>query len=234
MDTFLKSLQSQLDRPELLEEALRHSSYCNGAGVNLPSNERLEFLGDAVLGLAVADWLVKRRPYWEEGQLTKARSAVVSQQGLVVVAERLGIAPHIKMGKAETEGRLQWLPSVLSCAFEALVGAIYVDGGYVKVRDFVQEVLGEALEQALQTGASTEDAKSRLQILTQEAQKELPVYETISEEGPDHEKVFTVSVSLKGDKLATGKGRSKRGAEQEAAAAALELLGQRANNGPRQ
>lgn len=224
MECILREFGIGLHRLELLEEALRHSSYCNEAGGGLPSNERLEFLGDAVLGLAVADWLVRRRPHWEEGALTKARSAVVSQEGLVKVAERLGIAEHIQVGHAEREAGLQRLPSILSCAFEAIVGAIYVDGGYEKAREFVQEVLREALEGSLEMGPEAEDAKSRLQILTQEVHKGLPVYETVFEEGPDHRKTFTVTVSLKGRVSATGKGHSKKEAEQEAAAAALELL----------
>ena len=224
MKSLLESFGIQFDRPELLEEALRHSSYCNEAGGGLPSNERLEFLGDAVLGLAVAEWLVTRRPYWREGELTKARSSLVSQEALAKTAEELGISEHIRVGRAEDENGLQRLPSVLSDAFEAIVGAICVDAGYEKARDFVQEVLRTALEESLAVGPDAEDAKSRLQILTQEVHQALPVYHTVSEEGPEHRKAFTIGVSLHGRALATGTGYSKKEAEQQAAAAALEVL----------
>lgn len=226
MKSLLESFGIRFRRHELLEEALRHASYCSEQGSNLPSNERLEFLGDAVVGLAVADWLVKRCPYWEEGGLTKARSTVVSQDGLAKVARQLGLAKHVKMGKAEKEAGLQGLPKILACAFEATVGAVYVDAGYERAKEFAQEVLGEALEEALAMGPAAGDAKSRLQILAQEVHRELPVYGTLLEEGPGHQKMFTVSVSLKGRRLATGKGRSKKEAEQQAAAAALEALGE--------
>jgi ribonuclease-3 len=129
------------------------------------------------------------------------------------------------MGKAEMEAGLQKLPSVVSCAFEAIVGAIYVDQGYEKAQEFVQAVLQDFLDEALTLGPGPEDAKSRLQIFTQEEHRELPSYGTIAEEGPDHQKTFTVIVSLGNRRLGTGKGRSKKEAEQKAAAAALELLG---------
>jgi len=224
MESVLKSFRIRFKRPEILEEALRHSSYCNEVGGGLASNERLEFLGDAVLGLVVADWLVERCPDWEEGRLTRARSLVVSKKGLAKVAARLGISQHLQVGKGESEDHLRHLPSILSGAFEAVVGAVYMDRGHRAARSFLLRVLREELEQCLSKAAEPIDDKSHLQIVAQETYKELPRYETLSEEGPDHAKVFTVRVSVGTKALASGNGRSKKEAEQRAAAAALAVL----------
>ncbi len=197
--------------PELLREALTHASYANETGY--PSNERLEFLGDAVLSLAVTDILFRKFPEREEGELTRIRAVVVSQPVLAEVAQRLRLGKHLLLGKGAEEAGARERPSVLASALEALFGAAFLVHGYGKVRDLVEALFSEEIARYAQ---ETPDYKSLLQELVQERFGSLPEYRVVAEEGPEHKKVFTVEVSA-GGHSALGRGRSKKEAEQAAA-----------------
>lgn len=211
----------------LLQEALVHRSYLNESpGFSGPSNERLEFLGDAFLGFVVARKLHADFPDLQEGGLTRMRSALVQTRTLARVAESLGIGDHLRMGRGEEETGGRHKPRNLASAFEALVGAILVDQGAEKTEEFVLRALASEWGTAVQ-GRTEKDPKSRLQELLQSNHHLPPVYRLVSSTGPDHARVFTVEV-LDGEiPLGQGTGVSKQGAEQAAARSALEKLGER-------
>ncbi len=211
--------------PDLLDEALSHSSFAEEMPAAGPSNEVLEFLGDAVVALAVADWLVSNCPERTEGELTKLRAAVVNQHALASVGKRLLLAEHLQVGRAERLGGVQYLPSVLAGAFEAVAGAVYTDGGWEEAKRVVCHHLRERLEQVVEDDAYAEDYKSRLQVWAQCEKRALPVYRIVDEEGPDHSKVFTAEVYVDGELMGTGRGASKKQAEQSAARIALTRAG---------
>ncbi|MGB9757572.1 MAG: ribonuclease III [Candidatus Bipolaricaulaceae bacterium] len=196
---------------ELLQEALTHASYANETG--LPANERLEFLGDAVLSLAVTEILFRRFPEREEGELTKIRAVVVSRPILAEVARRLGLGPHLLLGKGAEEMGARERPSVLASALEALLGAVFLSHGYPVARDLVESLFSEEIARYAQ---EVPDYKSLLQELSHKKFGTLPEYRVIAEEGPEHKKVFTVEASAGGVR-ALGRGRSKKEAEQAAA-----------------
>lgn len=212
------SLGFSFSAPELLEQALVHSSYANEhPKEGICHNERLEFLGDAVLDLVVSDWLYHLRPMLAEGAMTKARASVVCESSLAAAAQDLRLGECLLLGCGE-RGALQ--PSILADVFEAVTGAIYLDGGMDAAREFVRRTLGDAVERA-QQGRFMHDFKSELQ---EELQKEGPrsiVYQLIRESGPAHKKSFEVLVLADGEPLGQGSGASKKAAEQQAAKAAL-------------
>ena len=197
-------------------------------------NERLEFLGDAVLGLVVAESLFAEHPDWHEGELTRVRAQLVSRQHLARVAEALGLGRHLRLSKGEDKSGLRRKSTVISNTMEAVIGALFLDGGLEPVRRFAREyVLGEAAEilvRELQSGASLGNYKSALQEFLQSAQVGTPVYHVKSESGPDHRKKFLIEVLMKrqdgslGQALALGTGSTKKRGEQEAARRALEGL----------
>ena len=197
--------------PELLREALTHASYAHETGQ--PSNERLEFLGDAVLSLAIADILFRRFAERGEGELTKIRAVVVSRPVLAEVAQRLRLGEHLLLGKGAEEAGARERPSVLASALEALFGAAFLVHGYEKVRDLAEALFSEEIARY---AAQIPDYKSLLQELVQERFGGLPEYRVVAEEGPEHKKVFTVEV-VAGGRTAVGRGRSKKEAEQAAA-----------------
>ncbi|MCS7217238.1 MAG: ribonuclease III [Candidatus Bipolaricaulota bacterium] len=197
--------------PELLGEALTHASYANETG--LPSNERLEFLGDAVLTLAVTELLFRHFPEREEGELTKVRAVVVSRPVLAEVARRLGLGPHLRVGRGAEAAGARDRPSVLAAALEALLGAAFLAHGYAPVRDLVEKLLAAEIRRYAQ---EVPDYKSLLQEFVQERFGSLPEYRVVAEEGPEHKKVFTVE-AVAGGRAALGRGRSKKEAEQAAA-----------------
>ncbi len=196
---------------ELLQEALTHASHANETG--LPSNERLEFLGDAVLSLAVTEILFHRFPEREEGELTKVRAVVVSRPVLAEVARRLGLGPHLLLGKGAEEMGARERPSVLASALEALLGAVFLSHGYGAARDLVGNLFAEEIARYAH---EVPDYKSLLQELSHKKFGVLPEYRVIAEEGPEHKKVFTVEAAA-GGHSALGRGRSKKEAEQAAA-----------------
>ena len=209
---------------ELLELALTHRSFAYENG-GLPPNERLEFLGDAVLGFAVTDYLYREHPNRPEGQLAKLRASVVNMQALAGVARVLGaggLGPHLLLGRGEelTGGRDK--ASILADALEALLGAVYLQHGIAVVTDVVHRLFGGLLAAAPRLGAGL-DWKTSLQELTATAELGVPEYR-VSEEGPDHLKHFTAAVLVGGREYGRGEGRTKKEAEQKAAEAAWRAL----------
>jgi ribonuclease-3 len=205
---------------ELLQEALTHASYANETG--LRANERLEFLGDAVLALAVTEILFHRFPEREEGELTKIRAVVVSRPVLAEVARRIGLGSHLLLGKGAEEAGARERPSVLASALEALLGAVFLAHGYQVTKDLVEKLFSEEINRYAQ---EIPDYKSLLQELVQERFGNLPEYRVVAENGPEHKKIFTVE-ALAGGMKAVGRGRSKKEAEQAAAKRLyLSLLG---------
>jgi ribonuclease-3 len=208
----------------LLQSALVHTSYVNERpGRALESNERLEFLGDAVLGVVVAHRLYELRPESPEGELTVLRAWLVRQSTLARWARQLGLGPHLMLGRGEARGGGRDRPALLSRGFEAVIGAVYLDGGL----DGARAVLLPFVDNELQTGFSPQrvvDAKSRLQQVTQARFESTPVYNLVDHSGPGHAPVFVVEVKAGPEILARGSGHSKRAAQQAAAHAALQMM----------
>jgi len=207
----------------LCETALTHTSWVNEAGQPERSdNERLEFLGDAVLDLVVSDLLMRRFPDRREGDLSRARAALVSEPGLAQVAVALELGRFILLGKGEERTGGRGRPSILANALEALLGAIYVDAGFDAAAAVASRLFESRIEEVDQHARL--DYKSRLQERAQALWQTAPVYEVVAEEGPDHDKRFEVALSLAGRPYGRAIGRSKKEAEQGAAAAALEAI----------
>lgn len=208
----------------LLQQALVHRSYLNeNPAMHLVSNERLEFLGDAVLGFVVADELYTRFPDSSEGELTKLRAALVRGETLSRIASSLQLGEYLFLGHGEEESGGRSRPRNLSCALEAVIGAVFLDRGFDIARDFILKLLDDEVDVVVEDKL-TDDYKSRLQQVIQSEQKITPVYRTVEEIGPDHAKVFTVEVLAGDTVLGRGSGRSKRAAEMDAARQALQGL----------
>jgi ribonuclease-3 len=209
----------------LLEHALTHKSRAaEDASGGVIDNESLEFLGDAVLGLIVADTLFHRFPQYSEGQKSKIKAAVVSTQSLARHAERLGLGEHLILGRGEEKTGGRFKAALLADAYEALIAAIYVDGGIEAARAFLARELEEAISAGREPDFHGQDFKSALQERLQSLGKPLPEYRVVNEEGPDHRKVFHVDVIVGGEAVASALGKAKKEAEQEAARLALERL----------
>ncbi|MBT9158893.1 MAG: ribonuclease III [Dehalococcoidia bacterium] len=207
-----------------LQQSLVHRSYLNEADDSaLSSNERLEFLGDALLGHVVAERLYCEFPDFSEGDLTNLRSALVRTETLARIAHSLNLGDYLCLGKGEAESGGRHRQRNLACALEAVIGAVLVDQGFDIAREFVLRILGEELERATEEKLE-KDPKSRLQEVVQEEQRLTPVYRTDDATGPDHDRVFVVDVFAGETLLGRGSGRSKRAAEQEAARAALRRM----------
>ena len=261
MEGVLAELETALGhgfaRRELLVRALTHRSLANekaaiekAAGEGTPSgqagahgqegipgaedNERLEFLGDAVLGLVVAEAMFEAHPEWHEGELTRVRAHLVSRKHMAEVAIAIGLGSHLRLSRGEERGGLRSKGTVLSNSMEAVLGAMFLDGGLEPVREFARRsVIGDAAEQLakeLRSGDALGNYKSALQEYAQSTRLGTPVYKVKSESGPDHHKRFLVEVRLKakesglGQPLAHGKGSTKKLAEQDAARRALDGL----------
>jgi ribonuclease III len=219
-----RTLGVPFEQQELLTQALTHSSYANeNPGTAPSSNERLEFLGDAILGLIVAENLFQDFPTMAEGEMTRLRSILVKQDTLARVAETINLGSYLYLGKGEESSGGREKPANLARALEALIAAVYLDHGYEVTEQFVLEILDGELANILYQGTIV-DYKSQLQELLQAKAQQTPVYNLIETEGPDHDKKFTVEVKLGNEVLATGTGRSKKKAETEAARIALEKL----------
>jgi ribonuclease III len=204
-----------------LEHALTHRSYTREHGQEeRESNERLEFLGDAIIQLAVSLLLYERYPRWTEGQLTRARSAVVSREPLVQAANRLNLGAYLRMGRTEDDLGGRSRPSILATAFEAVIAAVYVTSGMPATTALIRSVLEDELENAQGAGLQS-DYKTRLQETCQAQRRLTPVYRTISAAGPDHARVFRAEVLVGGIVWGEGSGASKKDAEQDAARIAL-------------
>lgn len=206
----------------LLKRALTHSSYANEAGRNLQSNERLEFLGDSVLGLTAAVRLFQKEK-GPEGELTKLRAAVVCEKALFSYAKELGLGQWLMLGRGEAQNGGAERPSIVADAFEAVTAAIYLDGGMEAARDFLLPFLEK--EASNQRRAHFKDYKTQLQEIVQQNPGEIITYVLTGESGPDHNKQFTMEVHLNSNVISSGRGRSKKEAEQKAAREALRLMG---------
>ncbi|EFK11495.1 ribonuclease III [delta proteobacterium NaphS2] len=201
----------------LVIQAFRHSSYVNEQMVpGLEDNERLEFLGDAVLDLAVSHLLMERNPHANEGELSRFRSMVVDEAGLHDVATRLELGRYLLLGKGEDQSLGRQKPSILADVTEALLGAIYLDGGFDITKKVIEKLFAPLLEK-VGTDDLVQDYKSLLQEFTQQAFKCLPQYRLTEEKGPAHDKVFCIVLAVNGIVMAEGMGKSKKEAEQHAA-----------------
>ena len=209
---------------DLLRVAMVHASAANERqGVRLQHNERMEFLGDAVLQLVVSEYFYHHYPNVAEGELTKMRASVVNEQVLAQVAAELTLGQHLHLGKGEELSGGRERPSILCDALEALIGALFLDHGLETARDFILVHLEGHLT-AVEKGEYRQDFKTALQELSQKDAGRNVQYQTISQEGPDHNKVFTVQVESDGMVLGSGSGRTKKDAEQAAAREALAVL----------
>ena len=214
------ALGHRFTRPDLLVRALTHRSYVHEAATpGLESNERLEFLGDAVIGLIAADLLFARAPASNEGELTTVRAALIRASTLAAFARRLRLGAYLRLGRGHDAASLR--DRVWASAFEAVLGALYLDGGLAAARRFVEPLLLAEAEQVLASGRLKDD-KSLLQDLAQTQLGQTPTYRVVAAQGPAHEPLFAVEVVLGERVLARGEGRSKRQAEQAAAKRALE------------
>ncbi|MFT3770088.1 MAG: ribonuclease III [Minicystis sp.] len=213
-----------------LEEALTHSSFANEQRGRCVDNQRLEFLGDAVLGLLVGELLMERLPAAKEGELSLMRSQLVSTEALAAWARAVGLGPALRLGRGADAAGDRDQDSVLADAAEALVGAVYLDRGVGPARELAAAVVSEALGR-LVTGAGR-DAKSELQEQVQAEGGSSPRYRVVATEGPDHRREFVVVVEVDGVVLGEGRGRSKKLAEQSAARAAIEARAQARGSAP--
>lgn len=208
----------------LMQEALTHRSYLNENKTAGNHNERLEFLGDAVLELATTNFLFKKFPSKPEGDLTAFRAALVNTYSLADTAELLGMNEMLLLSKGEAKDTGRARQIILANAFEALLGALYLDQGYEAVEEFLSKNLYPKIDEIIAKRAY-QDAKSQFQETAQEKRSTTPTYKTLTESGPDHDRVFTVGVFLGNEEIARGDGKSKQEAEQAAAQAAIDKTG---------
>jgi len=220
METLESKLGYRFKDRSLLENALTHSSYANENHSPMGSNERLEFLGDSILGMVTADHLYKEHPDDPEGDLTRIRAALVCEESLVEVADLLDLGAYLRLGRGEETGGGRERSSIRADAVEAVLAAVYLDGGLVEARKIIRRfILDKETEKS-----ENRDHKTALQELVQRTPGHAVAYHLVSESGPDHCRTFVMEVSLDGEGLGRGEGRSKKEAEQMAAKAAIEKL----------
>ncbi len=202
---------------EIVKQAFRHASFVHESqDYSKGDNERLEFLGDAVLDLAVGHMLMNLLPDAKEGELSKLRASIVSESGLSRASRELRLGEMILLGKGEEASGGKDKPSIIADTLEALIGAVYLDGGFEKAMKVIERILGPLMSETIAKGIH-DDFKSLLQEYTQQTCKSLPAYQLVAESGPPHDKTFRVCARLSGTVLAEGVGKSKKEAEQEAA-----------------
>lgn len=223
LENLQKSTKIKFSNQNLLKKALTHRSYLNESRKTQESNERLEFLGDAVLELIVSDYLYKNYTQVEEGKLTSYRSSIVNTKTLAKVAAQINLGEYLYLSKGEEEGGGRKNESLLADTFESLLGGVYLDQGLQKARFLVEKLLLPLLPSIIKNKAYI-DYKSKLQEIVQEKMKVTPVYKVVKEIGPDHAKTFFIDC-LAGEKtIGKGKGKNKQASEQQAAKAALEKI----------
>ena len=217
-----KAIGYRFQNIALLQNALAHSSYANERWHDsLLSNERLEFLGDSILGMTVADYLYRNFPDRPEGELTRMRADMVCETTLAAVANRIGLGQHLLLGHGEEQGGGRARPSILADAVESVIAACYLDGGFESAAQFIRTfILCDVPVKRLHNV----DYKTTLQELVQRKKDQVLSYTLTGESGPDHDKQFCVAVSLNGKTVGEGTGRSKKKAEQDAARVAIEKL----------
>jgi ribonuclease-3 len=224
MTELSERLEYQFNNPELLAQAFRHASYVNEVGdCDLKDNETLEFLGDAVLDLAIGHILMELFKSANEGELSKYRASVVSERGLFDLSRELRLGDYLLLGRGEELSGGREKPSILANTLEALVGAIYLDGGFLRTREIIHKLFISTIER-MEIETLRSDYKSLLQEFTQQRFKSRPEYLLLSERGPAHERTFRIAIYLNGELKAEGEGKSKKEAEQVAAKEALVWL----------
>lgn len=225
----MKELEQKLGisfhKPALLQRAVSHSSYANEMRIPEGSNERLEFLGDAVLSIIVSEYIFKHFTHLPEGELTKLRASLVCEKSLCGFARELELGRYLLLGKGEMQNGGRERPSILADAFEAVLAAVYLDGGIEAATGLVLRFVTKELRRS--SPDAFKDYKTTLQEIIQQNPEERLEYLLTGESGPDHDKRFTVEVHLNSNIIGCGIGRSKKEAEQQAAKQALELMGQK-------
>lgn len=224
LDHHFSELGFKFNNPALLKKALTHRSYLNEQRKTLESNERLEYLGDAVLELVVSEFLYKKYPSQPEGVLTNFRSKIVQTKTLSYVASLIKLGNFLQLSKGEAVSGGSQNRSILADTLEAVIGAIYLDKGYQQAQKFIKKFLLKNFRNLVKQ-AGVSDYKSLLQEKVQANNGNFPIYKLIKAQGPDHNKVFTIAVYCFGKKITFGSGRSKQEAQQDSAKKALEKLG---------
>ena len=223
IEKFEKTIGYTFKNKQLIYQALSHSSYANERKIPGGSNERLEFLGDSVLSIVVSDYLYRHLTHIAEGELTKLRASLVCEKSLYVFAQKINLGNYLMLGRGEENTGGRERPSILADAFEAVIAAIYLDGGLEAASRHILRFLPEDIQH--QKKPAFNDFKTILQEVVQKNPEEKVDYILAGEEGPDHNKRFVVEVCLNSNVIGEGKGRSKKEAEQLAAKEALELMG---------
>lgn len=224
MQNFEEQIGYCYKNKELMQEALTHSSFANEGKKGMRNNERLEFLGDSILSLVVAENLFTHYKHMPEGELTKLRASLVCEKSLFKFAQEINLGGYLNVGRGEEHTGGRERPSIVSDAFEAVIASIYLDGGYDEAKKFVLKFVPKHID-AQKISSSLSDYKTSLQEIIQKNREEKVEYVLISEEGPDHDKAFCVEVHLNSNIIGCGTGKSKKQAEQLAAKEALELMG---------
>lgn len=225
MENLENRLGHKFKNINLLKNALTHSSYANEVRKGFSSNERLEFLGDSVLSIIVSDYIYKKFPDMPEGELTRLRSSLVCEKALCSFSRELDVGSYLMLGKGEDKGGGRERDSILADAFEAILAAIYLDGGMDCARTFVMDFVLRELK-SHKNDDVMKDYKTALQEIIQKNPEESVKYVLVDEKGPDHDKSFTVEVCLNSNVIGKGSGKNKKQAEQMAAKQALELMGE--------
>ena len=223
MKELQESIGYSFHNPELLTEAMTHSSYAHEQHKGMKYNERLEFLGDAVLSIVVSAYIYKHCPELPEGELTKLRASLVCEKSLFDFAKQIDLGSYLRLSNGERRNGGARRPSIVSDAFEALIAAIYLDGGMEAARKHILRFVIPEIEQ--HKNHSFKDYKTALQEIIQKNPGEKLEYRLVGSSGPDHDKHFKVEVCLNSNVIGKGGGRSKKEAEQQAAREALELMG---------
>jgi ribonuclease III len=224
LDRLQKIIRVKFKSKILLQRALTHRSYVNESGKkNMTDNERLEYLGDSVLGLVVNEFLFKHFEDYREGKLAKIKSAVVSEATLAKIARNINLGEFILMGKGEENSGGRERPSILANTVEAVIGAIFLDSGLKLSRKFVLSLIRDEID-SVDGVAYMRDPKTALQEYVQKKYKDRPIYQVIEERGPDHQKEFIVKLIINGREIVTGEGPSKQKAEMNAARASLKII----------
>lgn len=225
MQQLEKNLEYKFNNISFLKNALTHSSYANEVRNGITSNERLEFLGDSVLSIIVSDYIFKNFPNLPEGQLTKLRASLVCEKSLCGFSRELELGKYLLLGKGEEKGGGRERDSILADAFEAVLAAMYLDGGYEVAKKHALRFVLREIEHP--EDDVFKDYKTVLQEIIQRNPEETVTYALVDQKGPDHDKIFTVEVKLNSNTIGKGSGKSKKQAEQMAAKQALELMGEK-------
>ena len=225
MESLETKLNYKFNNIELLKNALVHSSYANEVRGNTHSNERLEFLGDSVLSIIVADHIYHKYPNMPEGELTRLRASLVCEKSLCALSRELGIGEYLLLGRGEDKNGGRERDSILADAFEAVLAAIYLDGGMDAAKTHIMNTVLRDLKHH-GNDDTFKDYKTTLQEIIQRNPEESVTYILVDEFGPDHDKHFTVAVKLNSNVIGQGSGKSKKQAEQTAARQALKLMGE--------